>query len=487
MNAVRPVRLSAGPAVLLLCSLFWMVAATGCAEEAAAPPEGQSVQELAVAESTAETQVPNAVPAARLTPALPVAPAAPAAPAPPSGDAEKSLGRPTHKQVGTIDVNAGDLADMQLACFCLAPNGNVLAACGGGSGEIRVFNPDGQYLTTWPLSIRPEAINVGSDGNIYVAGAGTLLKLDADGNELLRKEAPHVAAINADPEKIRAEVIQQAKQTVESLGSQLKMYDQMIAAIEEKEEADRTAEDTQQLEMLQQVKKQYEQLQEEYGNGELSDEQIDAQVKSMIEYKSRIASISEAGGLVFLATGQAQGYGFCVWKMDGNFEGGEEIVHDLSGCCGQMDVQCCDNGVFVAENSRHRVTRYDTDGKELASWGESARSGLQGFGGCCNPMNVACGADGSIYTAESETGRIKQYSPDGALLSLVGKVDLVPGCKKVAISVAKDGGHVYMLDITRNTILIMDRLKPGETIAYYESEQGESGGLMGALKSIFGL
>jgi sugar lactone lactonase YvrE len=475
MNAVRPVRLSAGFAVVLLGSLFWMVAATGRAEEAAAPPEGQSVQELAVAESAEEA------------PALPVAPVAPAAPPAPSGDAEKSLGRPTHKQVGTIDVNAGDLADSQLACFCLAPNGNVLAACGGESGEIRVFNPEGQYITSWPLTIRPEAINVGSDGNIYVAGAGTLLKLDADGNELLRKEAPHLAAINADPEKIRAEVIEQAKRTVESLGEQLKMYDQMIAAIEEKDEADRTAEDTQQLEMLQQIKKQYEQMQEEYGDGELGDEQIDAQVKSLIEYKSRIASISEAGGLVFLATGQAQGYGYCVWKMDNTFEGGEEIVHDLSGCCGQMDVQCSDSGVYVAENSRHRVTRYDNDGKEIASWGQSARSGLQGFGGCCNPMNLAFGADGSVYTAESETGRVKQYSPEGELLSLVGKVDLVPGCKKVAIGVAQDGGHVYMLDITRNHILIMDRLKPGETIAYYESEEAESGGLMGALKSIFGL
>lgn len=36
-------------------------------------------------------------------------------------------------------------------------------------------------------------------------------------------------------------------------------------------------------------------------------------------------------------------------------------------------------------------------------------------------------------------------------------MDLVPGCKNVSIAVSHDGDHVYMLDITRNHIVVMAR------------------------------
>ena len=39
---------------------------------------------------------------------------------------------------------------------------------------------------------------------------------------------------------------------------------------------------------------------------------------------------------------------------------------------------------------------------------------------------------------------------------MVGSVDLVPGCKNVSIAVAEDGNQVFMLDITRNHIVVME-------------------------------
>ena len=72
-------------------------------------------------------------------------------------------------------------------------------------------------------------------------------------------------------------------------------------------------------------------------------------------------------------------------------------------------------------------------------------------------MNVAFGDDGSVYTAESGIGRIKRFSADGSFIELVGQVELVPGCKKVAISVSPKGDQVYMLDITRGHIVMMTR------------------------------
>jgi hypothetical protein len=216
------------------------------------------------------------------------------------------------------------------------------------------------------------------------------------------------------------------------------------------------------------MKRTYEQMAEQYGGKEPTEEELDAQVKASMDYKLKVASISETDGQVYLACTSAVGYGFNVWQMDDKFENGKVIVSELRGCCGQMDVQAGKAGIFVAENARHRVCCYDGKGEMTTSWGEQSRAGIDGFGSCCNPMNVAFGPDGSIYTAESEIGRVKRFSPSGELIDLVGKVDIVPGCKKVAIAVDKTGDNVFMLDVSRNHIVKMERLAPGEQIAYHE-------------------
>ena len=161
------------------------------------------------------------------------------------------------------------------------------------------------------------------------------------------------------------------------------------------------------------------------------------------------------------------------WKMDNDFSSGKQIISGLSGCCGQMDVQCCESGIYVAENSRHRVVAYDTDGKERISWGKADRTGLDGFTSCCNPMNVTFNAKGDVFTAESNTGRIKQFSKDGEFLAFIGDVKLVPGCKNVSIAVAPDNERVYMLDLTRGHIIIMTR-KTAEAAAATESAEVEA-------------
>jgi sugar lactone lactonase YvrE len=61
---------------------------------------------------------------------------------------------------------------------------------------------------------------------------------------------------------------------------------------------------------------------------------------------------------------------------------------------------------------------------------------------------------GEVYTSESGVGRIKRFDPDGSLLDVVGKADIVPGCKNVAIGVSEDSQTVYMLDITRSRLIM---------------------------------
>ena len=111
------------------------------------------------------------------------------------------------------------------------------------------------------------------------------------------------------------------------------------------------------------------------------------------------------------------------------------------------------------------MVRYDAEGEELATWGKRDRQGVgEGFSGCCNPMNVCFGSSGDVYTAESSTGLIKRFSADGEYLDYVGKADLVPGCKNVSIAANRDSSRVYMLDITRSHIVLLEK-KSAETDA----------------------
>lgn len=410
----------------------------------------------------------------------------------------------THKQTRLIQVlPKNDEKGRRLNCFCLDKNDKILAAISDSPGAIQVLDPDGELMGTWSLEINPEAINIGPDGNVLVAGGGKLLRLDPEGSVLEEKDAPHVAMLKRDMQAVREQVIRRNKRMVASMQgrldtmtrqlralknvseeqeqellllqaaidktadkregdltdaerTQVKLRRELVSAIHETMEAGISEENRQQIERMEEQLPFYRKYIADAGGEAPTEEQIEQQVGAMVLRKSQVASISASGDEVFVATYATKGYGFDVWRMNNEFEEAEKIVTGLRGCCGQMDVQANAAGVFVAENSRHRVCHYDREGELVNKWGKRARKGVVGFGSCCNPMNVAFGKDGSIYAAESGSGRIKRYAADGELLQLVGSVELVPGCKKVSIAISDDGQQVYMLDITRNHIIVME-------------------------------
>jgi sugar lactone lactonase YvrE len=447
--------------------------------------------------------VPPAI-AIELVTKEPAATAAHAAAVGPGADAEPAaiLETPSHRQVAIIQANVSGQPQTTLTCFSLAPDDRILAGCAGETGEIRVFDSAGKHLESWSLPIKPEAIFARPDGAIFVAGGGEVAQLTKEGKLALQKRAPHAASLKENPEQLREQIVAQHKQRADMILRQTEQFDQMIersdkeiasikeqlAQLEERDSdkseaaddagSDRTkpagaAQRKKMLErrmaMHEQRKSQYEAVKKQWGEmakqnppTELTEEQIQAQIQASIAHKLKASSISATADEVFLATPASAGYGFEIWRMDNQFENATKIVSELRGCCGQMDVKVNDNGVYVAENARHRVCRYDREGTLVGTWGQSARTGLEGFGSCCNPMNVAFGPDNVVYTAEDNTGRIKRYSPEGNLLGLVGSVDVVPGCKNVSIAVNHDGSQVYMLDITRNHIVRMDEQPAGE-------------------------
>ncbi len=99
-----------------------------------------------------------------------------------------------------------------------------------------------------------------------------------------------------------------------------------------------------------------------------------------------------------------------------------------------MDIQCCGNDLMVAENTKFAVTTYDRDGTQKATFGQRDPKSINGFGSCCNPMNVRQDVDGSILTAESSIGNIKKYDAEGNLLAYIGKAKIGGGCKHCALA-----------------------------------------------------
>ena len=179
------------------------------------------------------------------------------------------------------------------------------------------------------------------------------------------------------------------------------------------------------------------------GGKQVADGKIEGPQKGAV---SRITGIAVSARDVFVAATARTGTGYEVWRLGLDLGEPKCILEGQRGCCGQFDIQARGEELVVADNTRHRVSRYDRDGKELGGFGKSSRDGGEGFGGCCNPMNTRVGKDGEIYTAESE-GYVKCFAADGKLLATVGTVELAGGCKHVPIDVSKDGERVYVADV----------------------------------------
>ncbi len=140
------------------------------------------------------------------------------------------------------------------------------------------------------------------------------------------------------------------------------------------------------------------------------------------------------------------------------------IAQDLRGCCQRLDMVAWKDVLYVGENARHRVVKFDKDGNVLDKWGQRGRDNIEGFGSCCNPMNLYYSPKGELWTAESGLGRIKRYTPDGKFLGLVGYVGVARftqagrlsiSCSNIAISPTRDESRVYVLDYKENLIRIL--------------------------------
>jgi len=208
------------------------------------------------------------------------------------------------------------------------------------------------------------------------------------------------------------------------------------------------------------------------GHGKIASYDTDGKQLAMVDVDKISGSKSLAAGLfvsgqhVFFAvgTGNSMRATEDIYRFNLDLTGAKKIIEQQYGCCSHIDMQVMNGELLIAENSRHRVNRFDFDGNRIGRWGKRDRTGIEGFAACCNPVNIDIGPGNVLYTAESGVGRIKTYTPDGKFLGVVGYVDTTEfdrGSKLAAqtcyipIEVNKDASRVYVMDVRANLIRVL--------------------------------
>jgi hypothetical protein len=89
-----------------------------------------------------------------------------------------------------------------------------------------------------------------------------------------------------------------------------------------------------------------------------------------------------------------------------------------------LDVKLGQDGLLRINNpGRHCVHVFTPDGDLELSWGKPSLT-IEGFCGCCNPVGIALLPDGRCVTTEKGMPRVKVYSTDRTLESVVAGPDL---------------------------------------------------------------
>jgi hypothetical protein len=125
----------------------------------------------------------------------------------------------------------------------------------------------------------------------------------------------------------------------------------------------------------------------------------------------------------------------------------------------------------VVNPGQRRIEAYTFDGDYEFCWGTPSPQ-IDGFCGCCNPVNIAILPDGSFVTCEKGLVRVKIYSSEGEFKGVVaGPSQLVPGreckicelpaqCQAGGFDVATDpAGRVIVLDTIKNIVRIFSKKK----------------------------
>ncbi len=399
--------------------------------------------------------------------ALPLIPAVPATEAKDSKEVNKekeaAKATPSHEKLAEVKIKAKHNGNT-LQTICSDSKGNVLAIVGPSRysenpsskksvSEVQIFDQDGKAVRNFDLDFTGQAISVGTDGKIYIAGDAHIASFEPDGKLIKKVELPHIAKLSANKEQMKKDAEAQIKMEKQSFEQSLKQIKDMKKKLEDKKEEDRTARDKQMIKQYDSILESYKQQDDYY-----SKRTVDSVIAETLTRLRYINSVAVSEKDVYIVCGESKGYGFAIWRMNSQFEEPKQVKGNISGCCGQMDLCCEGDNLIVAENTIKKFARYSRDGKALGKWGKAGDKDVDGFGGCCNPANVRASAKGDIYTAESE-GIVKRFNSSGEFQGVAFKVPVSGGCKNAPIAMTPDDERIFFGDVMGNKIVILAKKK----------------------------
>jgi len=189
--------------------------------------------------------------------------------------------------------------------------------------------------------------------------------------------------------------------------------------------------------------------------------------------RAKAAALATMGDDLFVSfgTGRSTRAKATIVRFTLDFKRPVEIAAGLRGCCQRLDMVARGGVLYVAENGAHRMVKYDRTGAVLGRWGRRDRTGVEGFGSCCNPMNLCFGPEGELYTSESGLGRVKRYTPEGEFLGLVGYADtarftragrLAASCSNIPAFPNADATCVYVMDLEEDVVHVLAKTAKAE-------------------------
>lgn len=107
--------------------------------------------------------------------------------------------------------------------------------------------------------------------------------------------------------------------------------------------------------------------------------------------------------------------------------------------------------IVVAHPQKHRIERYQLDGKFIDKFGRFGMEEPGDFSGCCNPTHITVTAEGWIAVSEKAPPRVKIYTGDGKFLTQSADGVFDPNTKNIDLAV--DGqGRLFATDPHRCAI-----------------------------------
>ncbi len=104
-----------------------------------------------------------------------------------------------------------------------------------------------------------------------------------------------------------------------------------------------------------------------------------------------------------------------------------------------------DNTFFVTDPGRRKIVNLDINMNYLSSWGKSSFA-LDGFAGCCNPVQLAVTNKMDFITVEKGNNRIKLYSEQGEFLDLILIDENLPKGTEIRDIAIDENNSLYILE-----------------------------------------